>query len=249
LDVLKKLSFTVSKLKILESLSEPKDLSEISESLGKAKQTLIPHLKSLLELGFIEKDDGRYVISKMGEVACKKFSEIVQLLDVFSKLRKFLKEHDVAPIPKNLLNDIQMLYGGEVKVKDNPYEFHRDWLDILLNSSWIYGLSSIYHKDFPDLFTRLSSKKEVKLILTEDVFEKVKKENREELGKFLGRGEMFVCRSVKITFVVAEKGFTMNLYRNSYDSSQILICKTKDAVEWGLRLFKHYLAQSEKVEI
>jgi predicted transcriptional regulator len=248
LEVLKTLAFTPSKLKILESLKTKRDLSEISESLGKAKQTVVPHLRTLIDLGLIEKDGERYKLSKMGEVTYKKFSEDVRFFDVIGNLKEFLKEHDVSPIPDSLLSKIHMLYGGEVFIKDNPYEFHQEWLNILLKSSWIYGLASIYHKEFPKLFNELSKKKEVKLIITEDIFERVRRLNEKELNKFLRRGEMFVCKNVKLTFVVAEKGFTMNLYRDSYDASQILICKTKDAVEWGMELFKHYLAQSRKIE-
>ncbi len=249
LEILKTLAFTPSKLRILESLKTRRDLSEISESLGKAKQTMVPHLRILINIGLIEKDGEKYKLSKMGEITYKKFSEDVKFFDVIGTLKKFLREHDVSPIPDSLLSKIYMLYGGKVFVKDNPYEFHREWLNILLKSSWIYGLASIYHKEFPKLFKELSKKKEVRLIVTEDVFEKVKELSEKELDEFLESGEMFVCKNVKLTFVVAEKGFTMNLYRDSYDASQILVCKTEDAVEWGMELFKRYLTQSRKVEL
>ncbi len=171
-----------------------------------------------------------YALSKIREIAYKKFLEGVKFFDVIANLKDFLKKHDIPPIPDSLLSKIHMLYGGKVFVKNNPYEFHREWLNILLKSSWIYGLASIYHKEFPKLFNELSKKKEVKLVITEDIFEKVKELNERELNEFLKRG-MFVCKSIKLTFVVAEKGFTMNLYRNSYDASQILVCKTEDAVK------------------
>lgn len=249
LEILKTLAFAPSKLRILESLKTKRDLPEISESLGKAKQTVVPHLRALIDLGLIEKDGEKYKLSKIGEITYRKLSEDVRFFDVIGTLKEFLKEHDVSSIPDSLLSKIHMLYGGEVFVKDNPYEFHREWLNVLLESSWIYGLASIYHKEFPELFNELSKKKEVKLIVTEDVFEKVKTLNEKELNEFLKRGEMFVCKNVRLTFVVAEKGLTMNLYQDSYDASQILVCKTKDAVEWGKELFRHYLAQSGKVEL
>ena len=249
LEILKTLTFTPSKLRILELLKAEKDLSEISESIGKAKQTVVSHLKVLIELGLIERDGEKYKLSKIGELVYKKLLEDVKFFDVIANLKDFLKEHDISSIPDNLLGRIHMLHSGEVFVKDNPYEFHREWLNILLKSNWIYGLASVYHKEFPRLFNELSKKKEVRLIVTEDVFEKVRELNERELNEFLKRGEMFVCKNVKLTFVVAEKGFTMNLYRNSYDASQILVCKTEEAVKWGLELFRHYLTQSKKVEL
>ncbi|RLI79245.1 transcriptional regulator [Archaeoglobales archaeon] len=249
LETIKALSYSLSKLKILEVLNKPQNLSEISESLKKAKPTVAPHLKTLIELGLIERDNEMYVISEIGEVAYKKLVEIIKFFDVVANLKKFFKQHDLTPIPDFLLKDIYMLYGGVVFEKENPYEFHKEWWNILLSSRWIYGLSSVYHKDFPNIFTELSKKKEVKLIVTESIFERIIEVNERELNEFLNRGEMFVCKSVKLTFVTAEKGFTMNLYENSYDASQILICKTKDAVEWGLKLFSYYLSQSRRVEL
>jgi len=248
-EILKTLSYAPSEFRILELLKTRRDLSEISESLGKAKQTVVPHLKTLIDLGLVEKDGEKYKLSKMGEITYRKLSGNVKFFDVIHNLKDFLKEHDVSPIPDSLLSKIHMLYGGEVFIKDSPYEFHREWLDILLKSSWIYGLASIYHKEFPELFNDLSKRKEVRLIVTEDVFEKVKMLDEKELNEFLKRGEMFVCKNVRLTFVVAEKGFTMNLYQDSYDASQILVCKTRDAVEWGKGLFRQYLAQSRKVEL
>jgi|GEM_PF-1958538 predicted transcriptional regulator len=248
LEITKTLSFSPTKFKILEILEDWKDLSEISDSIKLKKQTLVPHLKILFDLGLVKKDGGRYGLTEIGKIAYEKFSDTIKFLDVVGRLGDFLREHDLSPIPDHLLNKIHMLYGGKTHIKENPYEFHPEWLNILLKSSWIYGLASIYHKEFPELFNELSKKKKVKLIIAEDVFERVRKLNEKELNEFLRRGEMFVCKNVRLTFVVAEKGFTMNLYQDSYDASQILICKTKDAVEWGMELFKHYLAQSRKIE-
>jgi len=53
LETLKILSFTSLKLRILECLDEPKKLSEISENMRKPKQTIVPHLRLLVDLRFI----------------------------------------------------------------------------------------------------------------------------------------------------------------------------------------------------
>lgn len=248
-ETLNKLSHTTSKLKIMELLYEPKSLSVISECLGLAKQTLLPHLKVLLNLGFIERVGDKYVITRVGEAACKKFLDTAMCFEVLVSLREFFQEHDLSPIPERLLYNIHMLNGGRIFVKNSPYELHEEWLNILFNSNWIYGLASIYNKDFPQLFNDLSKERKTKLILTEDVYSQVEEFTKAELDDYLDRGEMFVCDSVKITFIVAEQGFTMNLYSNSYDSSNILICKTEDAVEWSIKLFNYYLSQSKKIEI
>lgn len=113
----------------------------------------------------------------------------------------------------------------------------------------MYGFCSIYNKDFPGLFNSLSTSKEVKIILAKDVFEKVRESHQEDLEDFLQRGEMYVYDNSRLTFVVSGGGLTMNLYHNSYDSSNILICETNDGVNWGLNLFRYYLERSTRVEI
>jgi len=139
-----------------------------------------------------------------------------------------------------------MLRGCKVLVKDNPYELHPEWINIVKNSAWVYGLSSIYHPDFPELFKDIAKKRDVKLILTGNIFDRVKKECKEQLLEFLKYGELFVCKNAKLAFIVAEKGFTLSLYNlnGAYDSLRVLVCKTDEAVKWGLKLFDHYLSHS-----
>jgi len=161
----------------------------------------------------------------------------------------FFRNHDLSPIPRNLLKEIHMLQGCRVLVKENPYELHREWLDILNSSVYVYGLASVFHSDFPVLFKNLAKDRDVKIILTEDVFCKVKSKYKDQLLEFLKYGKIFICKNAKLTFIVAEKGFTLSLYdlNGAYDPLRILVCRTDDAVKWGLRLFDHYLAQSREV--
>ncbi len=251
IETLRMLFYSTSKLKILELLKEsqndPKDLGDLSEKLGKTKQTLSTHLKTLCEFGLLQRVGDKYIITDLGKITYEKMNEVMQLLDAIAGLKDLLT-HDLSPIPTELLADVRMLHGGWILCKSDPYELKNEWLEILFDSSWIFGLSSIYHPEFPKLFSNLSTSKEVRLILTESVFERVKRESGKYLQEFLSKGEMYVCKDFKLTFVVAEKGFTMNLYQDSYDAFRIFINRESDAIDWGLRLFNYYLAQSKRVE-
>jgi len=245
------------KLEILELLANnPKTLSELSKNLNKTKSTLSFQMKPLIDLGLIRKiRRGRnvyYEATELGAIVRDRIVELLKLKDVLTNARDFFRNHDLSPIPKVLLNEIHMLRGCRVLVKDDPYELHPEWMDIVKGSAWIYGLSSVYHRDFPELFKNLAKEREVKIILTEDVFGKVIRECKEQLSEFLKYGKLFVCKNAKLAFIVAEKGFTLSLYNlnGTYDSLRVLICKTDEAVKWGLKLFEHYLAHStDKIKI
>ncbi len=239
------------KLKILELLADnPKTLSELSENLNKAKSTLSFQMKPLIDLGLIRKSrkgkNTYYETTELGIIAKDRIVELLKLKDVLMNAGDFFRNHDLSPIPKNLLNEIYMLRGCRVLVKDNPYELHPEWINIVKSSVWVYGLSSIYHRDFPELFKNLAKEREVKIILTEDIFDRVKRECKEQLLEFLKYGKLFVCKNAKLAFIVAEKGFTLSLYDldGTYDSLKVLICKTDEGVKWGLKLFEHYMAHS-----
>lgn len=167
LEELRNLSAT--KMRLLKLLKEWKDLSDISSECGLRKQSLIPHLKFLNTFGLIEKKGRHYRTTKVGELFLEKFSEFARFLNVIGSCGKFLSEHDISPIPANLLNRVGMLYGAKIYSKKNPYEFLPEWLDIVKNSGRIQGLSSVYHPAFSHLFLELSAERDVKLILTEEV--------------------------------------------------------------------------------
>ncbi len=243
------------KLKILELLTDnPRTLSELSRNLNKTKSTLSFQITPLIDLGLIRKvrmgGNTYYETTELGIIFRDRIVELLKLNDVLMNAGDFFRNHDLSPIPKNLLNEIHMLRGCKVLVKKNPYELHCEWLDILKGSEWVYGLSSVYHPNFPELFKNLAKDREVKIILTEDVFCKVKSEYKDQLQEFLTYGRLFVCKNARLTFIVAEKGFTLNLYdlNGAYDPLKVLVCITGESVEWGLKLFDHYLAQSKEVE-
>jgi len=243
------------KLEILELLkSRPKTLSELTMITGKSKQALLFHLRPLVDRGLVRKvtidKQTYYQTTELGTMIHEHVLKFLKLRNVLMNAGEFFRDHDVSSIPSNILNDIYMLNGCRILVKENPYDLHEEWLDILERSTWVYGLSSVFHSNFPELFTSLAKERKVVIILTENVFNTIVGKYKEELNEYLKYGRMFICDNVKLTFIVAEKGFTMNLYRldGTYDSLRLLVCRTDEGVKWGLRLFEYYRSKSRVVK-
>ncbi|WP_456328005.1 helix-turn-helix transcriptional regulator [Archaeoglobus sp.] len=244
------------KLEILEVLrSRPRTLSELTKITGKSKQVLLFHLRPLIRVGLVRKIVVNrrtfYQVTELGAVMCEYILKFLKLKDILVNAGEFFRDHDVSSIPLSVINDIHMLNGCRILVKNNPYDLHDEWLNILEKSTWVYGLSSVFHSNFPELFTNLAKERKVEIILTENVFNLIVRKYREKLSEYLKYGKMYVCGNVRLTFIVAEKGFTMNLYRldGTYDSTRLLVCKTDEGVKWGLKLFDYYRSKSKVISI
>ena len=235
------------KLRILERLKDPINISSLAKFLNVPRDTVKPHIRSFVKAGLIEKDRKGYKLTVLGRIVLEKAIEIEKILSIAEDdIGEFFKTHDLSCIPEDLMRDIHNLYGGYLIRTVDPFEISEDWIKMLEDSSWVKGVSPVYHPEFPVIFTHLAEKRNVILILTEDVFKKCTSKHPELLKRFLKFGEMRVCSDARIAFVVAEKGFVMGLYRGDvFDANCLFICKSNDAVQWGLKLFDYFYTKSE----
>ncbi|WP_202320675.1 helix-turn-helix transcriptional regulator [Archaeoglobus neptunius] len=238
------------KIEMLWLLRNPRNLGELSELIGKSKQATLHHLKPLLELGLVERmRSGVYRTSKLGQILFEFGTRLEKFERVVKAAGRFFIEHELSAIPTEIFENIYMLDGCRINVRENPYELG-EVEGILADSDWVKGLSSVYHERFPEFFASLTDGRNVELVLTKDVFNVVVERAKAKLNEFLKRGKMYVCDNVRLAFVVAERGFALALYRldGVYDAQNILICRTEDAVRWGLRLFEYYRSISREIK-
>ncbi|AGK62017.1 putative transcriptional regulator [Archaeoglobus sulfaticallidus PM70-1] len=242
------LSTTPLKLKILEGLENPAGISSLARSLDVSRDTVKPHIRNFVEAGLVERCGEGYRLTALGRIILEKAVEVEKLLSIAKDTGEFFRTHDTSPIPEELMKEIHYLYGGYLVRSSDPFELSEDWIRILKASNWIKGVSPVYHPEFPALFTYLAEERDIKLVLTENVFEKCVSKHPELVQKFIGLGEMRVCSDAKVAFVVAEKGFAMGLYvGDAYDANHIFVCTSDEAVRWGFKLFNNFYSRSRKV--
>ncbi|EHP86714.1 helix-turn-helix transcriptional regulator [Methanotorris formicicus] len=133
------------------------------------------------------------------------------------------------------------------------YELHEEFIKNIKLSNAIYGISSIYHPDYPLMFLKLAkSGKNIRLILTERVFNKVKEKNPKELSEYLelDNAKMYVVKDTKLAMVISDRFLYLSLYFKNgvYDVGEFLISYDKSALMWGEELFDYYLKKSKEID-
>ncbi|MDK2948819.1 Predicted transcriptional regulator, contains HTH domain [Methanolobus vulcani] len=249
------LTFSEKRKDILFLLEEKScTLSDIKDYFNVSSPEISPRIKEMLEHNLIEKTDKDYQITPIGKAIIHHFRPFLDIIETIEKNESFWEEHYLDDIPQHLLNDLIALkecnvVSGSI---ENIYESHKIFVENLLKSSTIKGVSSIFIPTYPDFVVELA-KKDVptSLILTENVFQKVRDEHREKLEFYLNasKTELHVIDDVKLAFVVSDLFFSMSLFFNpdTYDPRDDLVGYDKGALKWGSDLFDYYLGKSRKV--
>ena len=131
---------------------------------------------------------------------------------------------------------------------------HENFLQVLLTSEAIKGISPIFHLDYVAAFRQLLSQgKTVELILTSDVLKETLASAEEELMRHYitqKKLKIFLRDDIKVASTVTKNSFSLGLFKLSgeYDYSVDLISVSREAVEWGEELFRYYLEGSSKID-
>lgn len=249
------LTFSEKRKDLLFLLEEKScTLSDIKEYFNVSSPEISPRIKEMLEHNLIEKTDKTYRITPIGKAIIHHFRPFLDVLETIEKNESFWEEHYLGDIPQDMLNDLIALKECDVVSSsiESIYESHKVFVENILRSSHIKGISSIFIPTYPDFVVNLA-KKDVptSLILTEKVFLKVRDEHREKLELYMNapNTELYVIDDVKLAFVVTDVFFSMSLFFNpdTYDPRDDLIGYEEPALKWGSDLFDYYMERSRKI--
>ena len=234
----------------------PKSLEEIRSSLNVTSSGMIPQIRRLEERNLVHRVGKNYELSDMGMIVTNTLIPLVKTTEFIEKHEHFLNEHDMKAIPAHLLTRVFEFADSnlaESKISE-LYEPHKEFMKYIPDSRKFLGIAPVFHHSYPPLFLKLAeSGRQVSIILTREVFEKVKKEYEVELSKFieLENGQLFISNEIiRLASAVMDNFFSMSLFfkKGGYDSQRELISSDKTAIKWGEELFYHFTANSKKVK-
>lgn len=242
---------------LLSLLEDPKTSTELKDELGISASTIIHSARDLeKEKMLIEKPDG-YHLTTIGKITALKFSEIIKTLYALRKSKEFWIKHLIDGIPEEFIRDIHMLYNHELLKSSirNVFKTLSIYMEVTRKAKKFYGVSPIFVDAFVSLVTKLLNRgTEVKLVITEEVFEELKKIDKKGLTEVMKNKNLSIWvmkEAPPAAFTVTDSVFSLGLFNEDgvYDPTQDLISYEKEAIEWGRRLFEYYKARARKVSV
>ncbi len=241
------------KQKILLSLLKgERKLAEIRADVGVRETSILHVIKEFESLNITEKSGGTYKLTSLGFIEAQLTKEYCSAIETVQNFKDFWLSHETNAIPLPLMLRIGAL-NDSVLVKAGSSELakvHEAFLQILLSSKKVKGISPIFHPDYVRVFEKLLIEgNSVELVLTNAVLTKtLASAEMGAMQKYLKEGNLkiFVNENAKIALTVTEKSFSLGLFslNGEYDYNADLESESSEAIAWGEELFQNILRES-----
>jgi predicted transcriptional regulator len=249
------LTYSEKRKDILFLLEEsPKTLSEIKNYFNVKSPAILPRLKELEDANMILKQEGLYQLSSLGKVSFIHYKPFLDTLAAIEVNDDFWINHDHNAIPETLLNRIQELKDCKIITNEHEhiYDSHKSFIDNVMSSTQFKGLASIFLPNFPKMFLGMARKNiQVSIIVTPNVFFKVKNEHNAEIGEFIKykHTSFYVSGNAKVSFGVTDRFFSLSLFFKNgiFDPISDLVGFDSSSIKWGEDLFEYYKGKSIEV--
>lgn len=250
------LTFSEKRKDILFLLQEnPRTLSEIKDYFDVKSPEILPRLKEMESANLIIRQEGMYRLTPLGKVSAIHYKPLLDTLTAIETNEIFWRDHDLAAIPDLLLNRIQELKECRV-VRDEQehiYDTHKAFMENVRASTHFVGFSSIFLPSHPTMFLDLARRNiPTSIILTPNVFFKIKSEHGTEIEEFLKfkHTGLYVYDNAKVAFVVTDRFLSLSLFfkNGTFDPRNDLIGFDSSSIKWGEELFKYYKENSIEIK-
>lgn len=247
-DLLSLLTFSDKRRDVLFLLQEkPRTLSDIKEYFDVKSPEILPRLKELEVENLIIKQDGTYSLTSLGKVLALHYKPFLDTITAIEANKDFWNDHDISAIPESLIYRIKELKGCKViRAEDcNLFESHREFVKNVSNSLCFKGATGIFIPSWIKLFSDLASRgASIEIILTNEVYNKIKSEYPSELKNLLLNNVLlYVSKDqLKAAFAITDQFFSLALFSNNgpYDHRNDLEGYDPKAIKWGEDLFEYY---------
>jgi predicted transcriptional regulator len=230
----------------------PTGLDGLTISMGATKEQLHSIIGLLEECYLITGENGIYRLTRIGELITGELKPLLNLEEFINTAENYWLDRELDFIPPSLLKKLHEVNSCTVIQPrfSDIYDYNKEAHEASTCSKSFSMAAAGLHPSFPDLFGDMINRGvNLSLIFDPSLFEKVKRDNYDELQKLVNNRQValylyshkmhFVSFKVNDTCIVL-KLLTKN---NTYDHKQ-LICHSPDAVEWGKELFNYYLQDS-----
>jgi predicted transcriptional regulator len=240
---------------ILNLLEGEKKLSELNSGIDGKKTSILHVLKEFETLNLTTKTSGAYSLTSLGIIEAQIFQDVVSTAKVIEKFKEFWLNHNIKPIPPQLISRLGALKESVLvhTEKTQLGQVYANFLQILMTSKKVTGISPIFHPDYvPIIENLLNQGNNVDLILTTEVLNKtLSTAHLDELKNNFVNGtlKIFLNEDLRLALTVTDKNFSLGLFSldGDYDDNMDLISTNPQAIQWGEELFQIKLKESTRI--
>lgn len=236
---------------LLLHLSESaKTRDQLKEITGSTSPVITPKLRWLKTNSIIEEDDDEFRLTLKGQAFVKEFEGFIFTSATLIKHSGFWKAHIISQLPDFALDSIgDLVYTNEVHdTPEEPFKNYENWMKIIAEAENLHSISNYATPGVSDAIAKRAMEGvpmdivisgELAMKIFEEPYIKYMKdyENYPHMQWFIANFPRIV------SFTVTDKCFTIKFSGNTvdaFDTSSGLVSRSKEAREWGERLFQHY---------
>ena len=207
----------VRKNLMLHLLEGPVPMAEMRERLSIASSNLLPQLSKLNAENLVVRDNGTVTLTVTGSMLAKKLLALYALGRLIELNGKFLDEHDMTPIPENLLERIGEL--RDCKLIENSLEnasaTYAEVMDQMSKSKSVKIIAPTFDTYYPkQILSMVERKMPVSVILTENIFRVMEEGYTDVFKTYLGHenARLYVIDDARLALAVGGVFSSISLF-------------------------------------
>jgi len=218
------------------------------------KSTFYTILRSLENIGLVKRTEMGFEITSKGFAYLMLFKKVVNSFKALSIIFNSFPEHKII-FPEEFYPRLHELLDLEVVTATDIdlLKPHKVFINYLVKSSEIYGVSPIFYPDYPEVMKDvIKNVKVIELILTEDIADVAVNHLKGDSywRDFLDKIHIYkIDFNPYIAFTVTDVFLSIGFYREngSYDFSKDLISTSESAIKFGKDLFNYYKEKAVRI--
>ncbi len=227
-----------------------KGLKELELLTKSRAQNLLPKIGELTEKGILKKcERGIYKATPAGEIIISKILDLLHICEILGK--DFWLSHNFNAIPKPLLSNLSALSNSQFLQSEVTLDVAQRVTSQFIENSKknIWSISPVVTLDWAKIIISQANRGvKISIITTEKVLKMADAEEFKEFSPLNHPNiELWVYNDLKLAFMSDEEHIAMALpdkRSNNLDLQNILICKSSEAVAWGMDLFEYFKGKS-----
>ncbi|MDW7733152.1 MAG: winged helix-turn-helix domain-containing protein [Methanolobus sp.] len=226
----------------------PKEMEIILESLKTTRQALLPQVRMLEHSNLVAQQDDTYELTTIGKLIVDEMIPLLDTMTVLDNDIEYWGKHNLEFIPPELLKRFHELGTCDIIEPSlaDIFEINKEFCEKTNRSKTLYQITTYLHPSFPIIVSNwIEHNVDVHIIITEELVEKLKVLDDEELKRSIETGRVkFYLYPGELRFI----SFALNDYcilfrllgqANVYDNKQLMTCN-QSALKWGKDFFGYF---------